>query len=70
MDIRHINLVLWHMKGCSRQVKQKKSLTYPKSKNTNIAFIEERHYDNEEEAPKLKLYWFGNVFHYLISSKS
>lgn len=39
-------------------------------KNTDIAFIQETHFRNEEDALQLKCDWAGNVFHNSISSKS
>lgn len=50
--------------------KRKKILTYLKSKDTDIAFIQETHFKKEDEAMKIKRDWVGNVFHNSVSSKS
>lgn len=48
----------------------KKVLTYLRSKNADVAFIQETNFTNEDEALKLKCDWVGNVFNNSISSKS
>lgn len=44
-------------------------MTYWKSKNTDIAFIQESHIMRDEEAVKCKKGWVGRVFHSSYSSK-
>lgn len=70
MGDRYINIVSWNINGCSTRVKRKKILTYLKSENTDVAFIQETHFRNEEEAQKLRRDWVGKVFHNSVSSKS
>lgn len=66
---RYINISSWNIKGCGDPIKWRKVLTYLKSKNTDIAFIQESHFMGEEEAKKFKRDWVGTVFHSSYSSK-
>lgn len=70
MGSQYINIVSWNINGCSTPTKRKKILTYLKSKNTDIALIQETHFKKEEEALKMKRDWVGKVFHNSVSSKS
>lgn len=66
----YINIVTWNINGCSTPVKRQKILTYLKSKGTDIAFIQEMHFRNQDEAFKMKRDWVGSVYHNSISSKT
>lgn len=66
---RYIKIISWNIKGCGNPVKRRKVLTYLKSKNTDIAFIQESHIVGEEEAKKFKRDWVATVFHSSYSSK-
>lgn len=70
MGSRYINIVSWNINGCSTPAKRKKILTYLKSKDTDVAFIQETHFKNEDEALKMKRDWVGKVLHNSVSSKS
>lgn len=70
MGSRYINVVTWNINGCSTPAKRKKILTYLRSKNTDVAFIQETHFRKEDEALKMKRDWVGKVFHNSVSSKS
>lgn len=65
-----VNIVSWNINGCGTPVKRKKVLSYLKSHNADIAYIQETHFANENEALKLKRDWVGKVFHNSRSSKS
>ena len=51
MADRYIN-TSWNINGCGSHIKRRKVLTYLKSKNTDIAFIQESHMMGDEEAVK------------------
>uniref|UniRef100_A0A3P8RWJ4 Reverse transcriptase domain-containing protein n=1 Tax=Amphiprion percula TaxID=161767 RepID=A0A3P8RWJ4_AMPPE len=65
-----INIVSWNINGCSTPIKRKKILNYLKSHDTDVAYIQETHFENENEAVKLKRDWVGKIFHNSVSSKS
>lgn len=67
MGSRYINIVSWNINGCSQK---EKILTCLKSKDTDVAFIQETHFKNEDEALKMKVDWVGKVFHSSVSGKS
>ncbi len=69
MADRYINKTSWNINGCGSQIKRRKVLTYLKSMNTDIAFIQESHIMGDEEAGKFKRDWVGRVFHGSYSSK-
>lgn len=69
MANRHINVISWNINGCGNPTKRRKVLTYLKSKNTDIVFIQESHIMGDEEAGKFKRGWVGKVFHSSYSSK-
>ena len=48
---------------------RRKVLAYFKSKNTDVAFIQETHIMGDEEAGKFKKGWVGRFFHSSYSSK-
>lgn len=66
---RYINIISWNINGCGSYIKRKKVLTYLKSKNTDIAFIQESHIMKEEEAVKFKRDWVGKIYHSSYSTK-
>lgn len=70
MGSGHVNIVTWNINGCSTPIKRKKILTYLKSKGTDIAYIQETHFRDQDEALKMKRDWVGHVFHNSVSSKS
>lgn len=53
----------------AHQLKEKKN-SYLKTHNTDVAYIQETHFENENEALKLKRDWVGKIFHNSVSSKS
>lgn len=65
-----VNIVSWNINGCGTPIKRKKIISYLKSHSTDIAYIQETHFENENEALKLKRDWVGKVFHNSVSSKS
>lgn len=65
-----VNVVSWNINGCSTPIKRKKILNYLKCHNTDVAYIQETHFENENEALKLKRDWVGKIFHNSVSSKS
>lgn len=65
-----VNVVSWNINGCSTPIKRKKILNYLKSHGTDVAYIQESHFENENEALKLKRDWVGKIFHNSVSSKS
>lgn len=65
-----VNIVSWNINGCGTPIKRKKILSYLKSHHTDVAYIQETHFENENEALKLKRDWVGKVFHNSVSSKS
>lgn len=69
MNNRYVNIISWNINGCGNQIKRRKVLAYLKSKNTDIAFIQESHIVGDEEAEKFKKGWVGRVFHSSYSSK-
>lgn len=66
----YVNVVSWNINGCGTPIKRKKILSYLKSHGTDVAYIQETHFENENEALKLKRDWVGKVFHNSVSSKS
>uniref|UniRef100_A0AAX7UCT3 exodeoxyribonuclease III n=1 Tax=Astatotilapia calliptera TaxID=8154 RepID=A0AAX7UCT3_ASTCA len=66
---RYTKIISWNINGCGDPIKRRKVLTYLKSKNADIAFIQESHIAGEEEAKKFKRDWVGSVFHSSYSSK-
>lgn len=44
-------------------IKSRKVLAYLKSKNTDLAFIQESHLMRDEEAVKFKKGWVGKVYY-------
>ena len=54
MANRYINIISSNINGCGNSIKRKKVLTYLKSKNTYIAFIQESHMMGDEEVGKSK----------------
>lgn len=66
----HINIVTWNINGCGTPLKRKKILMYLKSKGTDIAYIQETHFSNQDETLKMKRCWVGSVFHNSTSSNS
>ena len=70
MSSGHINIMTWNINGCITPIKRKKILTYLKSKGTDIPYIQETHFRDQDEAIKMKRDWVGHVFHNSVSSKS
>lgn len=63
----YINIVSWNINSCRTPVKDKKN---PHLSYRPCVTHLETHFQNEEEALKLKSDWVGNVFNNSISSKS
>lgn len=63
-----VRIVSWNVNGLHNPIKRKKCLSYLKSQQAHIAFIQETHM-TESEALKLKRDWVGQVFHSSYSSK-
>ncbi len=62
MNNRYVNIISWNINGYGNKIKRRKVLAYLKSKNTNIAFIQESHIMGDEEAEKFKNRLGGESF--------
>lgn len=63
-----VRVVSWNVNGLQNPIKRKKCLSYLKSQQVHIAFIQETHV-TDSEAAKLKREWVGQIFHSSYSSK-
>lgn len=54
MADRYINTTSWNINRCGNQIKSRKVLSYLKSGDTDITFIQESHIMGDEEAGKIK----------------
>ncbi len=50
MNNRYVNIISWNINGCGNQIKRRKVLAYLKSKNADIAFIQESHIMGDEDS--------------------
>ena len=66
---KYVKVISWNINGCGNQIKRRKVLAYLKSKCTDIAFIQESHIAEDEEAGKFQRDWVGQVYHSSYSSK-
>ena len=62
-----IRFISWNINGSQNPVKRKKCLTYLKSQQVDVAFIQETHLT---EVIKFKRDWVGQIYHSSYSSKS
>lgn len=63
------NVITWNVKGLNHPVKRKKALTHLKNLNAGIAFIQETHLKNPDNA-RLKCGWVGQLFHSTFQGKA
>ena len=63
-----VRIISWNVNGLQNPVKRKKCLSYLKSQQTHIAFLQETHLTDSEDA-KLKRDWVGQIYHSSYTSK-
>lgn len=63
-----IRVISWNVNGLQNIIKLKKCLTYLKSQQTQLAFIQETHL-TDSEVLKLRRDWVGQVFHSSYTTK-
>ena len=56
------NIITWSVRGLNHPVKRKKALTHLRNLSAGIAFIQETHFKNSDNA-RLKCGWVGQLFH-------
>lgn len=64
-----LNIVSWNVKGLNHPVKRKKVLTHLKNLGGGIAFVQETHLKNSDNA-RLKCGWVGQLFHSTFQGKA
>lgn len=67
--VNSFNFVTWNVKGMNHPVKRKKVLTHLKNLSAGIAFIQETHLKNSDNA-RLKCGWVGQIFHSTFQGKA
>ena len=52
MAKKFIRIISWNIKGCGNPIKRRKVLAYLKARDAQIAFVQESHIAEDNEAQK------------------